>query len=155
LRNSFVNLFQKITFFIILFKSGLIPSIAFAITLESWFEQHVFSERGNTMAVLLDKRYAKRHRCDGEIIWSYFNKKDYSKARALNFSRDGSYFETDRALGVGSTVLIRVLNCIDHNDRSKDPEGIRWNALGEVKSCRELTGGKQGHYGIGVKYHLN
>ena len=107
------------------------------------------------MVALFDKRYVKRHGCDGEIIWSYFNKKDYSKARALNFSRDGSYFETDRALGVGFTVLIRVLNCIDHNDRSKDPESIRWNALGEVKSCRELIGGKQGHYGIGVKYHPN
>jgi hypothetical protein len=27
--------------------------------------------------------------------------------------------------------------------------------LGEVKSCRELTGGEQGCYGIGVKYHPN
>ncbi len=107
------------------------------------------------MVALLDKRYEKRNGCDGEIIWSYFNKKDYYAARALNFSQDGSYFETDRALGVGLTVLIRVLNCIDHNDRSKDPEGIRWNALCEVKSCRELNGGKQGHYGIGVKYHPN
>ena len=107
------------------------------------------------MVALLDKRNAKRHGCDGEIIWAYFNKKDYSATRALNFSQDGSYFETDRALGVGFTVLIRILNSIDHNDRSKDPEGIRWNALVEVKSCRELTGGKQGHYGIGVKYHPN
>ena len=107
------------------------------------------------MAALLDKRYAKRHGCDGEIIWAYFNKNHYSKACTLNFSRDGSYFETDQALFIGSTVLIRVLNCIDNNKRSKDPECIRWNALGEVKWCRELTGGKQGHYGIGVKYHLN
>jgi hypothetical protein len=107
------------------------------------------------MAALFDKRYAKRHGCDGEIIWAYFNKKDYSAARVLNFSRDGSYFETDRALGVGFTVLIRVLNCIDHNDRSEDGEGIRWNALGEVKSCRELTGEKQGSYGVGVRYHPN
>ena len=107
------------------------------------------------MVALLDKRYAKRHGCDGEIIWVYFNKIDYAKARTLNFSLGGSYFETDRALGVGSTVLIRVLNCIDHNDRSKDPESIRWNALGEVKWCRELTEGKQGYYGIGVKYHPN
>ena len=47
------------------------------------------------MVALLDKRNAKRHGCDGEIIWAYFNKKDYP-SRALNFSRDGSYFETDR-----------------------------------------------------------
>ena len=107
------------------------------------------------MVALLDKRNEKRHGCEGEIVWASFNKSDYSKARALNFSRDGSYFETTRSLGVGLTVLIRVLNCIDHNDRSKDPEGIRWNTLGEVKWCREMTGGKQGHYGIGVKYHLN
>ena len=107
------------------------------------------------MAVMLDRRYAKRHGCDGKLIWSFFNKNDYFKARALNFSRDGSYFETDLAPGVGLTVLIRILNCIDHNERSKDRECIRWNALGEVKWCRELTGGKQGHYGIGVKYHPN
>ena len=105
------------------------------------------------MVTLFDKRNAKRHGCDGEIIWSYFNKKDYFKAYALNFSRDGSYFETDRALGVGVTVLIRVLNCFDQNIRSEENECIRWNALGEVKWCRDLTGGKQGHYGIGVKYH--
>jgi len=107
------------------------------------------------MVTLMDKRIAKRHGCDGEIIWSYFNKEDYFNARAFNFSRDGSYFETNRALGVGVTVLIRVLHCIEHKDRSKDPECIRWNALGEVKWCRELTGRKQGQYGIGVKYHLN
>jgi hypothetical protein len=107
------------------------------------------------MVTLFDKRNAKRHDCDGEIIWSYFNKNDHFKARTLNFSSDGSYFETDRALGAGVTVRIRVLNCIDHNDRSKDPECIRWNTLGEVKWCRELIGGKQGHYGIGVRYHLN
>ncbi len=107
------------------------------------------------MGALLDKRNAKRHGCDGEIILASFNKKDTSKARALNFSRDGSYFESDRPLGVGLTVLIRVLNCIDHTDRFKDPENIRWNALGEVKWCREMTGEKQGRYGIGVKYHLN
>ena len=107
------------------------------------------------MVALLEKGNAKRHGCDGEIIWAYFNKEDYAKAHALNYGRDGSYFETDRALGLGPTVLISVLNCIDHNDRSKDPEGIRWNALGEVKSCRELTGGKQCPYGTGVKYHLD
>ena len=107
------------------------------------------------MVALLDKRNAKRHDCDGEIIWSYFNQKDYFKARAFNFSRDGSYFEADRAPGAGVTVLIRVVNCIDHNDRSKDPVCIRWNAMGEVKWSRGLTGGKQGHYGIGVRYHPN
>ena len=105
------------------------------------------------MVALLDKRNGERHGFHGEIIWSYFNKKDYFKAYALNFSRDGSYFETDRALGVGVTVLIRVLNCFDQNIRSEENECIRWNALGEVKWCRDLTGGKQGHYGIGVKYH--
>ena len=28
------------------------------------------------MVTLFDKRIAKRHGCDGEIIWSYFNKMD-------------------------------------------------------------------------------
>ena len=107
------------------------------------------------MVASLEKHNAKRHGCDGEIIWAYFNKNDYAKARAIYFSRDGSYFESGRSLGVESTVLIHVLNCTDHNDRSKNPAGIRWNTLGEVKWCREITGEKQGLYGIGVKYHLN
>jgi hypothetical protein len=62
------------------------------------------------MVTLFNKRNAKRHGCDGETILSYFNKKDYFKARTLNFSSGGSYFETDWALGIGVTVLIRVLN---------------------------------------------
>jgi hypothetical protein len=107
------------------------------------------------MVALLDKRNSKRYGCDVEIIWAYFNKRDFYKAHALNFSRDGNYFETDRALGVGATVHMRVLNCIDPNDRPKVLEGIRWNTLGEVKWCRELTREKQGHYGIGVRYPAN
>ncbi len=35
------------------------------------------------MVALLDRRNAKRHGCDGEIIWSYFNKKKlFQGARA-------------------------------------------------------------------------
>jgi hypothetical protein len=34
------------------------------------------------MVALLDKRNVKCHGCNGDIIWSYFNKNDYSKARA-------------------------------------------------------------------------
>lgn len=41
------------------------------------------------MLASLDKRNENRHWCDGEIIWAFFNKNDYSKARVLNFSRDG------------------------------------------------------------------
>ena len=53
------------------------------------------------------------------------------------------------------TALICVLNRIDHTDRSKDLMGIRWNAMDEVKWCRELTGGKPGHYDIDFKYQTN
>jgi len=40
------------------------------------------------MVTSFDKRNAKRHGCDGEIIWSFFNKKDYFWARTLNFNMD-------------------------------------------------------------------
>jgi len=47
----------------------LIPLIAFSIALEGRFEQRLFlNEGGTTMAALLDRRNAKRHGCDGEII---------------------------------------------------------------------------------------
>ena len=35
------------------------------------------------MVTSFDKRSAKGHGCDGEIIWSYFNKKDYFKEHTL------------------------------------------------------------------------
>jgi hypothetical protein len=69
LRLSFVDLFRKITFFIILFKKGLMPSIAFTIALEGRLGQHlILNEGGTTMVALLDRHDAKRHGCDGEII---------------------------------------------------------------------------------------
>lgn len=37
------------------------------------------------MVTLFDKRNAKRHGCDGETLWSYFNQKDCFKARKLNY----------------------------------------------------------------------
>jgi hypothetical protein len=45
------------------------PSIAFTIALEGRLGQHLFlNEGGTTMVALLDRRNAKRHGCDGEII---------------------------------------------------------------------------------------
>jgi len=47
----------------------LIPLIAFSIALVDRFEQHLFlNEGGTTMAALLDKRNAKRHGGNGDII---------------------------------------------------------------------------------------
>jgi len=48
----------------------LVPLIEFSSALEGRFEQRLFlnEEGGTTMAALLDRRNAKRHGCDGEII---------------------------------------------------------------------------------------
>ena len=73
------------------------------------------------------------------------------------------YFWTNAGLNLSGAGLatanpIAPFHCwfiLEDYARSKDPVGFHWNTIVEVKWCRELTIGKQGHYGIGVKYPLN
>jgi hypothetical protein len=85
--------------------------------------------------------------------WIYFNKECYGKAKILNFSQNGSYFETDQALVLGSTVLIHVFKYMNCVDVTKAPVNLRWNALAEVKWCQKLSGSDNTPYGVGVRYH--
>jgi len=100
-----------------------------------------------------EKRIEHRHSCKGTMNWVYFNKKCYCAARVSNFSQNGSCFETDQALVLGSTVLIRVLKCMNCVDVSKTPANLRWNGLAEVKWCKKLSESDNPAYTIGVRYH--
>ena len=100
-----------------------------------------------------ERRIEQRHACDGTMNWVYFNKECYGAARVLNFSQSGSYFETDQALTLGSTVLIHVFKCMNCHDISETPGNLRWNALAEVKWCQKLSDNANTPYSVGVRYH--
>ena len=100
-----------------------------------------------------ERRISQRHACEGTMNWVYFNKECYGAARVLNFSQNGSYFETGKALIVGATVLIHVFKCMNRLDGSKTAGNLRWNTLAEVKWCQKLSGTDNTSYGVGVGYH--
>lgn len=99
-----------------------------------------------------DRRNIQRQGCSCEVTWCHFNKECRGDAHLLNFSAAGTYFETARPVTPGTTVLIRVLSCT--TDASEYPKDLRFNAIGEVKWCRELSSNGETTYGIGVKYHF-
>ena len=105
------------------------------------------------MGAHAEKRIEQRHACRGTMNWVYFNKERYGAARVLNFSQNGSSFETDQALVLGSTVLIHIFNCMNCVDVSKTPASLRWDALAEVKWCHKLSGSNNTPYAVGVRYH--
>jgi hypothetical protein len=105
------------------------------------------------MGAHTEKRIEQRHDCRGTMNWVYFNKECYGAARVLNFSQNGSSFETDQALVLGSTVLVHVFNCMNCVDATKTPASLRWDALAEVKWCHKLCGSDNTPYTVGVRYH--
>ena len=100
-----------------------------------------------------ERRREQRQACEGTMNWVYFNKECYGAARVLNFSQNGSYFETGKALIVGSTVLIHVFKCMSRLDASNTAGNLRWNGLAEVKWCQELSDSDNSAYAVGVRYH--
>ena len=105
------------------------------------------------MDVQAERRVEQRHACEGTMNWVYFNKECYDAARVLNFSQNGSYFETNRALFLGSTVLIHVFKCMNCVDAPKTHANIRWDVLAEVKWCQKLPESNNTLYAVGVRYH--
>jgi hypothetical protein len=105
------------------------------------------------MGAQAEKRIEQRHACKGTMNWVYFNKECYGAARILNFSQNGSYFETDQALVPGWTVLIHIFKCMNCVDVSKTLANLRWNALAEVKWCQKRSDSDNTLYAVGVKYH--
>lgn len=99
-----------------------------------------------------ERRKLERQRCTYDVNWSYFNRGSYLNGHLLNVSQGGSYLETTQPIAPGETVLIRVLQCT--NGGCEHPEDLRFNAIAEVKWCRELSNNEKIHYGIGVRYHF-
>jgi hypothetical protein len=104
------------------------------------------------MDAKIERRNMDRQGCKCEVDWSYFNQGRSLKGNILNFSPGGSYLETARPVTPGATVLIRVLQCTGFV--REHPKDLRFNAIAEVKWCREMKGVEETSYGIGVRYHF-
>jgi hypothetical protein len=102
----------------------------------------------------VEKRCEERQKCHAAIEWAYFNKSDFFSARLMNFSRGGGYFESGHPPIPGATILIRLQKYDASSEAFADCSFMKTTALGEVKWCRELLGGPDMRFGIGVRYHI-
>jgi hypothetical protein len=99
-----------------------------------------------------ERREMERQWCKCGVNWTIFNKENHLEGRLLNFSQGGAYLEVARPITPGATVLIRFLQCEDFIH--EHPEDLRFNAIAEVKWCRELSCSEKFCYGAGVRYHF-
>ena len=86
----------------------------------------------------IEKRMNERSDCMGIIKWSYFNQNNYFGGELLNFSEQGFYFETSRAIKTGAHILIHLKKFFPENLSSDDRELLRNVCIGEVKHCSEI-----------------
>ena len=99
-----------------------------------------------------EKRRQVRHKCEGIIEWSYFNRALNFDAKLLNFSEGGIYFETGHDLKPGATIYLKMNMVSSGKINSLDPERPRSVSLGEVKWRINLSGRDESYYGVGVRY---
>ena len=114
------------------------------------------------MIKTIDKRTDKRYVCNAEIAWSRFNRMelDYGqeslyRAKVLNCSVSGLYFESKYPLKPGNTILFRteISGCGVSN--LEGYECLRTISLAEVKWCRDLVKNGELYFGIGAKYPIH
>jgi hypothetical protein len=101
---------------------------------------------------MTEKRDDARHACEAIIKWSYFNKDKYFRAKLLNFSRGGVYFETAEEIKAGATIYMQLEIVVSSRINSLDYDCLRYVSLGEVKWCIDLSKNDQSQYGVGVRY---
>lgn len=123
----------------------------------------------------MEKQERRRHkRCNRpvSIVYSIFNRTEQRAAVALNYNKLGMYFESDRPLPSGTTIVIRALGChTTDNLGSGGIEGkpsafyckdtqlnselcqeLKTLVVAEVKRCDDCKDFKTERYGIGVQY---
>ena len=119
-----------------------------------------------------DRRKTKRCSEDTGIMYSIFNQTMKHGAVALNYSRSGMYFESDRPLAPGTTIIIRTQSCDhaagpDSTGYEKGPtpyycrdtqsvseacRELKTIGVAEVKRCETRPDSKPDRYGIAVHY---
>lgn len=119
-----------------------------------------------------ERRRNKRCNEDTSIVYSFFNQTREHAALARNYSRWGMYFETDKPLPPGTTIVIRALGCdvADNGIGSSLKSGpaafyckntqlpseacreLKTLVVAEVKRCENCKDLDRERYGIGVQY---
>ena len=119
-----------------------------------------------------DRRRNKRCTEDTGILYSFFNQTEQHAALARNYSRFGIYFESDRPLSPGTTIVIRTLDCETADNRSgssiergpaayycennpppsKECQELKTLVVAEVNRCENCKDLNRKHYGIGVHF---
>ena len=123
----------------------------------------------------MEEQERRRHRrCDEDtgIAYSFFNQTEQHDAVARNYSRFGMYFESNRPLPPGTTIVVRTLGCNTAGDRdgcgferepaayySKDTQltsevcrELKTLVVAEVNRCENCKDLNRERYGIGVHY---
>lgn len=99
-----------------------------------------------------ERRKHERSDCKGRIKWSYFNHSNFFEGDLLNFNQNGSYFETSKAIKIGSTIFVQFTDYFLENLSSDEKEVLRNVSLGEVEHCSEILKDDSTYYGVGIKY---
>ena len=102
----------------------------------------------------MEKRGEKRRTESASIIFSPFSIQNWSdnSSKVGNFSSNGVYIMTNRALQPGATIYIRAEN-ISSPKRCNDGSGqLRTTTLAQVRWCRPVEEDSGFRFGIGVKY---
>jgi CheY-like chemotaxis protein len=96
-----------------------------------------------------ERRGERRHACDFNLVWVYFNKTQTAPGRMLNCSRTGCYFESSQKVAAPSTVLIRLEEPLT-GARKASREPVGTHTVVEVKWCLR----RNHRYGAGARYHV-
>jgi len=119
-----------------------------------------------------ERRRSKRCYEDTGIVYSFFNQTERHAAVARNYSRFGIYFESDRPLPPGTTIVIRTLDCETTDNRygsnfergpaayyckntqppSEECQELKTHGVAEVKRCENCKDLNRKRYGIGAQY---
>ncbi len=119
-----------------------------------------------------ERRRNKRCNQDTEIVYSLFNQTERHAAAVRNYSKFGMFFETDRPLPLGTTIVIRTLGCAIAGNRygsgfesgpagfyckdaqppSESCKELKTIVVAEVKRCENCKDLNREYYGIGVHY---
>ena len=107
------------------------------------------------------KRTDKRQVCNTKIKWAVFNRTTFNlgqerfyRARVLNFSEGGLYFESEHPLKPGTTILFRLEVSRCGASGSEGYDCLRTISLAEIRWCQDLFRNGESCFGIGAKYHI-
>ena len=101
----------------------------------------------------MNKRSDKRINCEASITFCCFNKDHSFKAKMLNFSRQGMYFESDSFFKEGTCIFYKMQNCKFDNPDSEFYDAPRTTSLAEVRWWKQIGDKDSIYFGVGVKYY--